>query len=75
MLCIDEDRSSLKVIREILNNSFGKEVLEVLEDTTSEEGMKRFNELQPEIVLCELNMPDMNGLEVCRKIKKINPGS
>lgn len=75
MLCIDEDRSSLKVIREILNNTFGKEVVEVIEETTSEEGMERFNKLQPEIVLCELNMPDMNGLEVCRKIKKINPGS
>jgi CheY-like chemotaxis protein len=29
--------------------------------------------LQPDVVVVDLNMPTVNGLEACRKIKKANP--
>jgi CheY-like chemotaxis protein len=29
--------------------------------------------LQPDVVVVDLNMPQMNGLEVCRQIRQTNP--
>ncbi len=36
-------------------------------------GLEKFRELQPEVVLLDLAMPDMNGIEVARKMSALNP--
>jgi DNA-binding response OmpR family regulator len=33
-------------------------------------GLAKFREAQPSIVLLDINLPDMNGYEVCRKIRE-----
>jgi len=32
-------------------------------------------ELQPDVVLLDINLPDMNGLEVARQMKKVAPSA
>jgi len=40
----------------------------------SDEGFILIEELQPSIILLDLNMPDETGIEVCSKIKERYPG-
>ncbi len=36
-------------------------------------GLEKFRELQPEVVLLDLAMPDMNGIEVAQEMSALNP--
>jgi len=36
-------------------------------------GLEKFRELQPEVVLLDLAMPDMNGIEVAKEMSALNP--
>jgi PAS domain S-box-containing protein len=42
---------------------------EVLEATTGKEALRLARELKPEIVLLDVRLPDLNGIDVCRQIK------
>jgi DNA-binding NarL/FixJ family response regulator len=37
------------------------------------EAIRKFAELKPHVVLLDISMPRLGGLEVCRRIKKANP--
>ena len=41
----------------------------VIEASTAEEALRVVREEAPNLVLCDVNLPDMNGIEVCRIIK------
>ncbi len=43
---------------------------EVVECATGEEALQKTRELMPDIVLLDVQLPDMSGLEVCRRIKE-----
>ena len=52
----------------------GESDIEVVgEATNGEEAIKKAKELQPDIVLMDITMPGMNGLEATRLIRKQNP--
>ena len=38
------------------------------------EGLKKLVEIAPEVVILDLKMPDMNGIDVLTQIKKHDPG-
>jgi signal transduction histidine kinase len=42
---------------------------EVVEAGTGAEALKLVRELMPQLVLCDVALPDMNGVDVCRRIK------
>ena len=42
----------------------------VLEATTGEEAIAIVNESRPALVLLDVNLPDISGLDVCRKSKQ-----
>ena len=69
LLCITNDPETSKVIIELLTNSFGKEVVEVIETNAWEEGFELFQKLKPEIIFCDENMPDKSGYEVCQDMR------
>ena len=39
------------------------------------DAVQKSQELQPDLVLLDLQMPKMNGLEAARQIRKVSPGS
>ncbi|HXM44860.1 MAG TPA: ATP-binding protein [Bryobacteraceae bacterium] len=45
---------------------------DVKEAATGREALRLASELKPELVLLDVNLPDMNGMEVCRRLKN-NP--
>jgi two-component system, sensor histidine kinase len=42
---------------------------EVVEAATGAEALKIVRETMPQLVLCDVALPDMSGLDVCRRIK------
>lgn len=70
-LSIDDDRNLLMIVKQILGKSFGPQVLDVYQAGTGEEGLKIMREIQPDIILCDIHMPGMDGFEVCRKVREL----
>ena len=50
-----------------------KYLKEVYSASDGEEGLALYKEKNPDIVLSDISMPKMNGLELSEKIKEINP--
>jgi two-component system response regulator YesN len=40
---------------------------------TSADAMRLFQKMWPDIVFCDINMPDIDGLSITRQMKKLNP--
>ena len=64
-ILIVEDNEEL---RGLLVRLFSK-VYSVCEAQDGEEGLEKTKEIQPDIVLSDIMMPKMSGIEMCRKIK------
>lgn len=64
-ILIVEDNEEL---RSLLVRLFSKVYL-VFEAQDGEEGLEKTKEIQPDIVLSDIMMPKMSGIEMCRKIK------
>lgn len=69
LLLIDDEEDILKV----LSMSLRSDGYEVLTALSGEEGLRLFQEELPDIVLTDLKMPVMDGIEVMQRAKKINP--
>ena len=39
------------------------------------EAVKKYNEVKPDVVLLDITMPEMNGIEALKLIKNIDPGA
>lgn len=52
---------------------FSRKGLHVLTATNGADALKIFNQQSPAIVITDYQMPGMNGLELLKKIKQINP--
>jgi DNA-binding response OmpR family regulator len=57
-------------IREIAVAYLAREGFEVLEAETGLEGLRIWRQEKPDAVLLDLNLPGMDGLEVCREIRR-----
>jgi two-component system, OmpR family, KDP operon response regulator KdpE len=66
VLLVDDDRALLRALR-IGLSSRGHEVCTA---ATGEEGMSRVALDEPEAVLLDLGLPDLDGLEVCHRIRQ-----
>lgn len=69
ILIIDDERSIRKTLIEILSFE-GYKVDEAADGT---EGLKMFREKPYDVVLCDIKMPKMDGLEFLEKAKEANP--
>jgi two-component system KDP operon response regulator KdpE len=65
VLVVDDEPQIRRVMRVILAG----ENYEVLEARSGEAALLRFREFLPDLVLLDLNMPGMSGLEACRSIQ------
>ena len=60
-------------IREIISTTFSKICNSISTAKDGEEGLSKFKELQPDIILTDIRMPNMDGNEMIEEIKNINP--
>ncbi|RYF89453.1 MAG: response regulator, partial [Chitinophagaceae bacterium] len=69
ILIIDDEKAIRKTLTEIL--SF--EGYKIDEASDGEEGLKKFSEKQYDLVLCDIKMPKLDGIEFLDKAKLVNP--
>ena len=69
ILYVEDDKTTQELIKEILVSSFR----EVFVANDGKEGLALYKEKQPDIVLSDIAMPNMDGLEMSEEIKKLNP--
>lgn len=60
-------------MRSILGQDKGLEV--IFEGSEGLEAVRKSAELQPDLVLLDIGLPDLSGLEAARQIRKVSPGS
>jgi two-component system nitrogen regulation response regulator NtrX len=69
ILIIDDERA----IRKTLNEILGFEGYKIEEAADGEEGLKKFQSAAYDVVLCDIKMPKVDGLEFLTKATSINP--
>jgi len=57
-------------IRKVVELTFAEEGVDVFAVGDGESAMKKFIEVQPDIVLVDVNMPDPDGYQICEMIKQ-----
>ncbi|MGM0365676.1 MAG: response regulator transcription factor [Actinomycetota bacterium] len=57
-------------ILEIISYNLGKNGFKVKAFPTGEELLQAFSRKEPDLLILDLMLPDMDGLDICRKIKK-----
>jgi len=69
LLLIDDEESIIRV----LSISLKSDGYDVATASNGEEGIKLFRKESPDIVLTDIKMPGMDGIEVLKRVKKLNP--
>ncbi len=69
ILVVDDEESIHLLYREELE----EEGYQVISAMTGEEGLKLFQEEKPDLVILDINMPGMDGIEVLRQMKQMQP--
>ncbi|MFV0505037.1 MAG: response regulator, partial [Lachnospirales bacterium] len=64
ILVVDDE----KPISDIVKFNLSKEGYEVFTAFDGEEAVEMVNEVEPDLILLDLMLPKMDGLEVCREV-------
>ena len=71
LLAIDDDAQNLEIIQLALE----REGLEIQTSQDPEEGFEKFLRTRPRIVLLDLVMPKVSGIEILERIVSVDPGA
>jgi len=66
ILVVDDEPQIRRIMRETLT----AEGYEVDDARNGLEGLEKLREFRPDLVLLDINMPEMGGVEVCKNIRK-----
>ncbi len=66
VLLIDDEAAIRRALRVILEN----ESYEVVEAETGADGLRQVEAQRPDLVLLDVMLPDLSGLDICREIRK-----
>ena len=65
ILVIDDDR----IIQIVLKQALQTQGYEVILASNGKQGIKQAHDHHPALIICDWQMEEMDGLEVCREIK------
>lgn len=65
VLVIDDNRDIQKLVGELLSDGYN-----VLTASNGSEGLKKAMKYVPDLIICDVMMPVMDGLECCRRLKE-----
>ncbi len=68
ILFIDDEPDTLDRLKSIFETDYLCDFAD-----TGKAGLELFKKKQPPLILCDVNLPDISGLEICRKLKTTNP--
>jgi two-component system response regulator AtoC len=68
VLIIDDD----PLIRKTLSGHLSKQGFDVQLAEEGEEGVRKFREFGPDVVILDVRLPDLDGIEVLRQIRDLN---
>jgi len=69
VLVVDDEPEAVELLVEFLSSKG----YEILTATSGEEALRRVKEDRPHLVLLDIRMPKMSGLEVLKRIREIDP--
>lgn len=64
ILVVDDQPNNLKVISSVLNEEYNLSIA-----NSGEKALKILEKIKPDLILLDIMMPDMDGYEVCKRIK------
>jgi CheY-like chemotaxis protein len=67
VLAIDDDQDSRSILKTILHQAGAS----VVEAASGAEGLKIFPAVHPNVVLCDLRMPEIDGYQVLKRIRAL----
>jgi two-component system, chemotaxis family, chemotaxis protein CheY len=70
ILVVEDSQTTRRIIRAILESREWKICGEAKDGRT---GIKQFQKLRPDVVILDLTMPDLSGIEVANRISRIDP--
>ncbi len=68
ILVIDDEEATVQLISILLD----RRGFEVIKAFRAEEGLRKAYRYQPDLVLMDIMMPDMDGWEVCRRLREMS---
>jgi two-component system cell cycle response regulator DivK len=68
ILVVEDNPKNLKLVRDVLQFSG----FEVIEATSGEDGVRLAKESEPDLILMDLQLPGIDGIEALRQIRAIN---
>ena len=69
VLIIDDEKQILGLLSRII----GLEGYDVFQASTCRAGLKQLEQHTPEVILCDVCLPDGSGVELVRELKKLRP--
>jgi CheY-like chemotaxis protein len=70
ILIVDDSETTRRILRAIIRS---REWIICGEAETGRAGIRQFQKLKPDLVLIDLAMPDINGIEAARRMSILNP--
>jgi two-component system NarL family response regulator len=71
ILVVDDNPAVRRYLRGVLEQQRGWRVCDEARD--GQEAVDRFQQIQPDVVVLDFQMPHMNGLDAARKISQLSP--
>ncbi len=68
ILVVDDEPQIVRVLRQILS----AHQFDVRTASEGEAGIELFHDWKPDLVITDLQMPNVNGLELCRKVREFS---
>ena len=72
-LVVDDHEDLRKLLRSILRDK--TECIVVGEASDGLQAIEQTKELKPDLILLDLSLPQLNGMEAARRIRKLSPNS
>jgi YesN/AraC family two-component response regulator len=71
ILLVEDEKASLELLANIISKKYPGGALYTA--ISGRKGLELYDTHTPDIVITDINMPDMNGLEMIQNIRAINP--
>ena len=70
VLTVDDDPCVSRVVQLKLENAGYR----VVKAVTAEEALVKIQELRPDVIITDVKMPGMSGIELCKRCEEVLPG-